>query len=332
MSETPAGLAIDVEGLTKRFGDRVVVDHFSMQVPRGAIYGFLGPNGSGKTTTIRMICGLLTPDEGRGVVLGHDIATEADLIKREVGYMTQKFSLYEDLSIEENLDFVARMYQVPDRRRKVAAALENLGLASRKGQLAGTLSGGWKQRLALAACLIHEPKLLLLDEPTAGVDPGARREFWDHIHDLAHAGITVLVSTHYMDEAERCHALAYIAYGKLLAHGTLREVIDQARLATWEVEGRELMTLVPELRAMPGVEMVAPFGNALHVSGTERAKLEESMASIAGRPGIDVHEVPPSLEDVFIHLMRGLGDRPPNDPLPNPLRGERERSLHESSR
>jgi ABC-2 type transport system ATP-binding protein len=204
------------------------------------------------------------------------------------------------------------MYEVADRRRKVAAALDSLGLTSRKGQLAGTLSGGWKQRLALAACLIHEPKLLLLDEPTAGVDPGARREFWDHIHDLAHAGITVLVSTHYMDEAERCHALAYIAYGKLLAHGTLREVIDQARLATWEIEGRDLMALVSELRALPGVEMVAPFGNALHVSGTERAKLEAAIGSIAQRPGVAAHEVAPSLEDVFIHLMRDLGENARN--------------------
>ena len=302
--------AIDVEGLTKRFGDKTVVDRFSMQVPRGQIYGFLGPNGSGKTTTIRMICGLLTPDEGRGLVLGHDIARDPELIKREVGYMTQRFSLYEDLSIQENLDFVARMYEVPDRKRRVAVALENLGLASRKGQLAGTLSGGWKQRLALAACLIHEPRLLLLDEPTAGVDPGARREFWEHIHDLAHAGITVLVSTHYMDEAERCHALAYIAYGKLLAHGTIKEVIDQANLATWEVEGQDLMGLIEELRARPSVEMVAPFGNALHVSGTDRAGLAASLAPYAERPGMALREVAPSLEDVFIHLMRGLGEAP----------------------
>jgi ABC-2 type transport system ATP-binding protein len=301
-------LAIDVEGLTKSFGGKVAVDHFTMQVPRGAIYGFLGPNGSGKTTTIRMICGLLTPDEGRGVVLGHDIARGAELIKREVGYMTQKFSLYEDLSIAENLDFVARMYEVPDRKRRVANALESLGLAARRDQLAGTLSGGWKQRLALAACLIHEPRLLLLDEPTAGVDPGARREFWDHIHELAHAGITVLVSTHYMDEAERCHALAYIAYGKLLAHGTIREVIDQAGLATWEIEGEDLMAMASELRDLPGVEMVAPFGNALHVSGTERSVVEKSIAPLAKRPGIVVREVAPSLEDVFIHLMRGLGE------------------------
>jgi ABC-2 type transport system ATP-binding protein len=302
-----AQLAIDVEGLTKRFGDKTVVDNFSMQVPRGAIYGFLGPNGSGKTTTIRMICGLLTPDAGRGVVLGHDIATDSELIKREVGYMTQKFSLYEDLSIEENLDFVARMYEVPDRRGRVSGALESLGLTSRAKQLAGTLSGGWKQRLALAACLIHEPKLLLLDEPTAGVDPGARRDFWDHIHELAHQGITVLVSTHYMDEAERCHALAYIAYGKLLAHGTIKEVIDAAGLVTWEIEGDDLMALAAELRPQPGVEMVAPFGNALHVSGTDRAAMERALAQLSGRAGLEVRRVEPSLEDVFIHLMRDLG-------------------------
>jgi ABC-2 type transport system ATP-binding protein len=300
-------LAIDVKGLTKRFGDKTVVDHFSMQVPKGAIYGFLGPNGSGKTTTIRMICGLLTPDEGRGTVLGHDIARDSERIKRQVGYMTQKFSLYEDLSIAENLDFVARMYEVPDRRRRVADALDNLGLTSRKGQLAGTLSGGWKQRLALAACLIHEPRLLLLDEPTAGVDPGARRDFWDHIHRLAHEGITVLVSTHYMDEAERCHALAYIAYGKLLAHGTIREVIDQAGLSTWEVEGTSAMAVADELRGKPGVEMVAPFGNALHVSGTDRAALEATLEALRSRQGLAVREVAPGLEDVFIHLMSDLG-------------------------
>jgi len=304
----PAEMAIKVEGLTKRFGDKAVVDHFSMEVPKGTIYGFLGPNGSGKTTTIRMICGLLTPDEGKGVVLGHDILTEAELIKRQVGYMTQKFSLYEDLSIEENLDFVARMYEMPDRKRRVADALSNLGLTSRKSQLAGTLSGGWKQRLALAACLIHEPKLLLLDEPTAGVDPGARRDFWDHIHELAHQGITVLVSTHYMDEAERCHALAYIAYGKLLAHGTIREVIDQAKLATWEVEGERLMDAAPRLRESPGVEMVAPFGTALHVSGTDRAAIERAVARVSSQAGLQAHEVEPTLEDVFIHLMRGLGE------------------------
>jgi ABC-2 type transport system ATP-binding protein len=301
------GIAIDVRGLTKRFGDKVVVDDFSMQVPRGQIYGFLGPNGSGKTTTIRMICGLLTPDAGSGRVLGHDIAREAETIKREVGYMTQRFSLYEDLSIAENLDFIARMYGVEGRRRRVDEALARLGLASRRKQLAGTLSGGWKQRLALAACLIHEPKLLLLDEPTAGVDPAARREFWDHIHALAHEGITVLVSTHYMDEAERCHALAYIAYGKLLAHGTIREVIDAARLATWEVEGENAMALADELRGKPGVEMAAAFGNTLHVSGTDARALEATIATVR-RHGLLVREVAPTLEDVFIHLMREVGE------------------------
>jgi ABC-2 type transport system ATP-binding protein len=301
------GLVIDVEGLTKRFGTKTAVDHFSMQVARGQIYGFLGPNGSGKTTTIRMLCGLLTPDEGRGTCLGYDIVRDSELIKREVGYMTQKFSLYEDLSIEENLDFVARMYEVSDRKRRVADALARLGLGSRKAQLAGTLSGGWKQRLALAACLLHDPKLLLLDEPTAGVDPGARRDFWDHIHELAHEGITVLVSTHYMDEAERCHALAYIAYGKLLAHGTTREVIEQARLATWEIEGDGVMEVAHELRALPGVDVV-PFGNLLHVSATDRAALARALEPIAQRPGIEVREAEPGLEDVFIHLMREVGE------------------------
>jgi ABC-2 type transport system ATP-binding protein len=297
------GIAIEVEGLTKRFGDKVVVDNFSMQVPRGQIYGFLGPNGSGKTTTIRMICGLLTPDGGRGEVLGYDIVRDAESIKREVGYMTQRFSLYEDLSIEENLDFIARMYGVKDRRRRVDETLAGLGLTDRRRQLAGTLSGGWKQRLALASCMIHDPKLLLLDEPTAGVDPSARREFWDHIHELAHAGITVLVSTHYMDEAERCHAIAYISYGKLLAHGTLREVIDRAGLSTWQIEGDDVMGIAGELRGQPGVEMIAPFGNTLHVSGTDARELRRSIEA-ARRPGVDVHEVAPTLEDVFIHMMR----------------------------
>ncbi len=307
MNGDPRGrehLAIEVEGLTKRFGDKVAVDHFSMQVPRGLIYGFLGPNGSGKTTTIRMLCGLLTPDEGRGTCLGHDIVTESEAIKREVGYMTQRFSLYEDLSIEENLDFVARMYAAPGRRRRVDGALESLGLSERASQLAGTLSGGWKQRLALAACLLHDPRLLLLDEPTAGVDPGARRDFWDHIHELAHRGITVLVSTHYMDEAERCHALAYIADGKLLAHGTAAEVIERAGLATWAVEGQRLLELAGELRALPGVLMVVPFGNALHVSGTDAGRLEAALAPLAERPGLRVRRVEPGLEDVFIHLMK----------------------------
>jgi ABC-2 type transport system ATP-binding protein len=307
-------VAIEVEGLTKRFGEKTVVDHFSMRVARGQIHGFLGPNGSGKTTTIRMLCGLLTPDGGSGRCLGHDIRTGAARIKREVGYMTQRFSLYEDLSIAENLDFIARMYAVPDRRRRVGAALEDLGLTRRAGQLAGTLSGGWKQRLALAACLLHDPKLLLLDEPTAGVDPGARRDFWDHIHRLAHGGMTVLVSTHYMDEAERCHELAYIAYGKLLASGTARAVIAGAGLATWAIEGPELAGLARELGGAGGVDMVVPFGTALHVSGTDAERLSATLAALGTRPGVAVRRVDTGLEDVFIHLMRGAREPLPPEP------------------
>jgi ABC-2 type transport system ATP-binding protein len=299
-----AALAIDVEGLTKRFDDKVVVDRFALQVHQGQIYGFLGPNGSGKTTTIRMLCGLLTPDGGRGTCLGFDILRESARIKREVGYMTQRFSLYEDLSIAENLDFIGRIYGLTNRRRRVDEALERLGLGKRRGQLAGTLSGGWKQRLALAACLLHDPRLLLLDEPTAGVDPGARREFWEHLHQLAHEGMTVLVSTHYMDEAERCHALAYIAYGKLLASGTAAEVVAGAKLFTWAIEGEDLAAVATELRGAPGADMIVPFGARLHVSGTDAETLASSVSAAAARRGLRATSVDPSLEDVFIHLMR----------------------------
>jgi ABC-2 type transport system ATP-binding protein len=297
-------LVIDVEGLTKRFADKVVVDRFALQVRRGQIYGFLGPNGSGKTTTIRMLCGLLTPDGGRGTCLGFDILRESARIKREVGYMTQRFSLYEDLSIAENLEFIGRIYGLANRRRRVDEALERLGLGKRRGQLAGTLSGGWKQRLALAACLLHDPRLLLLDEPTAGVDPGARREFWEHLHQLAHEGMTVLVSTHYMDEAERCHALAYIAYGKLLASGTAAEVVAGARLFTWAIEGQDLAAVAAELRGAPGADMIVPFGARLHVSGTDAGTLASSVSAAAARRGLRATAVDPGLEDVFIHLMR----------------------------
>ncbi len=299
---------IDVEGLTKRFGDRTVVDGVSIRVRRGEICGFLGPNGSGKTTTIRMLCGLLTPDAGHGTCLGHDIVTEAAQIKRQVGYMTQRFSLYEDLSIRENLDFVARMYGVADRRRRVDAALERLGLGDRQRQLAGELSGGWKQRLALAACIMHEPQLLLLDEPTAGVDPKARREFWDDIHALAAGGLTVLVSTHYMDEAERCHEIAYLAYGRLLTRGTVDEVVAASGLSTWQVTGPDINALAAELDRLPGAEMVAPFGATLHVSGTDVGRLARSLEPYRHRPDVTVEESEPSLEDVFIRLMAEARD------------------------
>ena len=307
--------AIDVRGLTKRYAGRAVVDHVSIRVARGLIFGFLGPNGSGKTTTIRMLCGLLTPDEGEGTCLGFDVRGEAESIKREVGYMTQRFSLYEDLSIEENLDFVARMYGVRERRAVVDETLARLGLASRRGQLAGTLSGGWKQRLALAACLLHSPRLLLLDEPTAGVDPKARRDFWDEIHSLAASGITVLVSTHYMDEAERCHRLAYISNGRLLVEGSPDEVIAHSRLAAWSIalEGggdeRTLAALAHELRDAPGVDSVIAFGLSLRVSGRDAKTLEAALGRVRERPGFRVERVSTSLEDVFVELMQEVPER-----------------------
>jgi ABC-2 type transport system ATP-binding protein len=299
---------IEVEGLTKSFGGKRVVDDFSIRVDRGQIFGFLGPNGSGKTTTIRMLCGLLTPDAGRGTCLGHDIIRESAQIKREVGYMTQRFSLYEDLSIRENLDFIARVYAVPESGRNVQHALERLGLENRSHQLAGQLSGGWKQRLALAACLLHSPQLLLLDEPTAGVDPKARREFWDQIHALAADGITILVSTHYMDEAERCHRLAYIAYGKLLITGTATEVIEHSRLTTWSVSGPDLFPLASELRRLPAVKMVVPFGNTLHISGVDESALESALAPYRGRRDLIWTRAEPGLEDVFIRMMDSAQD------------------------
>jgi ABC-2 type transport system ATP-binding protein len=251
-------IAIDVHGLTKSFDGHVVVRDLSLEVPKGEIYGFLGPNGSGKTTTLRMLCGLLTPDSGDGTCLGYDILTQQDEIKRHVGYMTQRFSLYQDLSIRENLEFVARVYGVPHPRQAAKEAIDRLGLSGRAEQLAGELSGGWKQRLALGACILPNPQLLLLDEPTAGVDPKARREFWDEIHGLAAEGITVLVSTHYMDEAERCHELAYIAFGELLAKGTAAQVVADSGLSTWIVRGPNLHELVLELQHRKGIDMVAP--------------------------------------------------------------------------
>jgi ABC-2 type transport system ATP-binding protein len=298
-------LAIDVQGLNKSFGAKRVVRDFSLQVRPGEIYGFLGPNGSGKTTSIRMMCGLLKPDSGRGVVLGHDVIRDTAAIKREVGYMTQRFSLWEDLTIRENLEFVARMYGMPDRKKAVRKALQELNLSRRQDQLAGTLSGGWKQRLALAACMLHRPQLLLLDEPTAGVDPQARRDFWEEIHGLAARGISVLVSTHYMDEAERCHRLAYIAYGKLLATGTLDEVLHLYRLSTWEVSGppAALAALAPELRREDGVAHVTAFGNTLHVTGEDEAALERAVETHRHTPGLAWQKSQPSLEDVFLHLM-----------------------------
>jgi ABC-2 type transport system ATP-binding protein len=302
-----APYAIEVQGITKRFDGRAVVNDIALRVPRGEIYGFLGPNGSGKTTFLRMLCGLLTPDAGQGRCLDFDIRSQAAAIKQRVGYMTQRFSFYEDLTIAENLDFVARMYGVPERRAAVARSLEELGLAARRNQLAGQLSGGWKQRLALAACMIHRPDLLLLDEPTAGVDPKARRDFWEEIHRLAAQGLTVLITTHYMDEAERCHRLAYLAYGRLMTQGTVAEVVGGAGLTTWQVNGPGLVELAAQLRGRPGVEQVVAFGNALHVSGRDAAALGAAVTPWQTTP-YRWEQVDTRLEHVFISLMETAQD------------------------
>jgi len=299
-------IVIDVHHLTKKFDGKAVVRDLSMQVRRGSIYGFLGPNGSGKTTTIRMLCGLLTPDEGDGTCLGYDIRTETAKIKSKVGYMTQRFSLYQDLSVRENLEFIARIYGLERPVEAARAAIERLGLSGREEQIAGELSGGWKQRLALGACTLPSPQLLLLDEPTAGVDPKARREFWNEIHALAADGLTVLVSTHYMDEAERCHEIAYIAYGDLLVHGTVGQVVRASHLTTYVVSaehGEGLSQLSHELTGTPGIDMVAPFGTSLHVSGRDEAALEAAIESYRMNRSLDWQRSEPSLEDVFIDLM-----------------------------
>ena len=302
-----AAPAISVRGLSKSFNGKKVVDDFALDVRRGTIFGFLGPNGSGKTTTIRMLCGLLTPDAGEGTCLGFDIRREARQIKRRVGYMTQRFGLYEDLTVRENLEFIGRMYEIGPVQEKAQAIAEKFGLAQRTGQLAGTLSGGWKQRLALAACVLHEPELLLLDEPTAGVDPNARREFWELIHELAAGGVTVLVSTHYMDEAERCHEVGYLAGGKLLVHGSVDAVLAGSGLTTFEVAGPDLEALAVDLRGQPGVEMTAAFGASLHVSGTDPALLEASIERYRSDPRFRWTRAQPSLEDVFIHTLARAG-------------------------
>ncbi len=301
------GLAIDVRGLCKSFGGRVAVSNAAIQMPKGEVWGFLGPNGSGKTTTIRMLCGLLKPDAGEGACLGYDILTQTDAIKRETGYMTQKFSFWEDLSILENLDFVARLYDMDKRRARVERAIENLGLGHRQHQLAGMLSGGWKQRMALAACILHDPKLLLLDEPTAGVDPQARREFWEEIHRLSQQGLTVLVATHYMDEAERCDRIVYIAHGKMIARGTVGEVIKDSHLVTRIAEGEGARHLAAEIAGLPGVEHAAFFGAALHVSGRDAGALDAALTPWRAQPGLRWAEAKPSLEDVFIDLMQREG-------------------------
>lgn len=299
---------IDVRGLTKRFGDKTVVDHFDLVVPRGAIYGFLGPNGSGKTTTIRMVCGLLRPDEGEGVCLGYDVIHQSREIKERVGYMTQRFSLYTDLSIRENLEFIARLYRLDNRRDRVEAALKSLGLSERAWQLAGTLSGGWKQRLALAACMIHEPQLLLLDEPTAGVDPKARRDFWDAIRDYAAEGVTTLVSTHYMDEAVQCDRIAYIAYGKKLIDERTIDISGHIGLHAFNIKCDNLDEAARRLKAAGGVDVLARFGSDIHAAGKDPARLGAAVEQVRELPGARITEIEAGLEEAFIYLMTGAQD------------------------
>jgi ABC-type multidrug transport system ATPase subunit len=299
---TPARV-IDVRDLQKSYGTRKVVEGLTLAVTAGEICGFLGANGSGKTTTIRMLCGLVKPDGGGGTCLGLDIVRDAPRIRLQIGYMTQRFSFYEDLTVAENLDFVAAIYGLDDRRAAVRAIIDRMGLADRADQLAGQLSGGWKQRLALAACVLHKPKLLLLDEPTAGVDVKARREFWDLIHDMASDGLTVLVSTHYMDEAERCGRIVYLSDGKIVVQGTPDAVARGSGLVTYAATGADLDLAARKLRAMPGVDSAAVFGSALHVAGMDRAALEQATRAFDGGGVLVWHEVAPRLEDVFIHLL-----------------------------
>ena len=294
-------LVIDVRGLQKRFGDRKVVDGLDLQVAKGEICGFLGANGSGKTTTIRMLCGLLAPDGGSGTCVGYDILRQPHAIRRQVGYMTQRFSLYDDLTVFENLDFVAAVFETPNRRAVVAEMIERMGLGDRRSQLAGELSGGWKQRLALAACVLHQPKLLLLDEPTAGVDVKARRAFWDLIHDMAADGLTTLVSTHYMDEAERCSRIVYLAQGRIVVQGGAAAVAGGSGLVAFEATGEGVDRAARALRDAPGVEAAAVFGRALHVAGMDRAALTAAIRSAGG--ALEWREVEPRLEDVFIHML-----------------------------
>ena len=305
---TTEDYAIDVEGLTKRFGDKTVVDDFDMKVPKGAIYGFLGPNGSGKTTTIRMMCGLLKPDGGGGTALGHDIIEESRTIKSKVGYMTQRFSLYGDLTVRENLTFMARLHAIENLKQTIADTLEEYDLGPRADQLADTLSGGWKQRLALAACSMHSPGLLLLDEPTAGVDPKARRDFWDRIRGLARKGVTVLVSTHYMDEAVQCDFIAFIAYGKKLIDAPSADIPQRVGLITWRIEGKGLQPVYDDLFEAEGVDQIARFGSALHVSGRDEAKLERAIAPYRDREELSVEPAKTGLEEAFIWLMTGSQD------------------------
>ena len=301
MSDT---LVIDVADLRKTFDGHLVVNDIDLHVKKGEVFGFLGPNGSGKTTTIRMLCGLLTPDSGRGSCLGFNILTESEKIKQRVGYMTQKFSFYTDLSVEENLNFIANVYCVNNPKHRVTQVLQDMELFGRRKQLTGELSGGWKQRVALAACLLHEPDLLLLDEPTAGIDPIARRDFWDTIHALSERGITTLMSTHYMDEAERCTRLAYLAYGDLLMTGTVDEVIASTKLRAWEISGEATTHLLQLVKKIEAVNQAALFGRKIHVCGFDAKPIERGLDALTHEHAIQWQPIEPTLEDAFISLVK----------------------------
>lgn len=293
---------IQVEKLNKQFNGIPAVINFALTLKKGEICGFLGPNGSGKTTTLRMLCGLLTPDSGEGTCLGYDILRQSYEIKRQVGYMTQNFSLYSEMTVRENLEFIAQIYGIENRKEVIKFYLNRFNLSVYQNRLTANLSGGTKQRLALVGCLLHNPKLLLLDEPTAGVDPKTRREFWDEVHKLSEEGITTLVSTHYMDEAERCTRLVYIAYGRMLAEGTTQELITASGLSTWLVAGKDLSALAEQLRLLPGIEQVAFFGDKLHVSSQDPLLLKQAISPF--QMDYFWQNISPDLEDVFIHLVQ----------------------------
>jgi len=300
---------IETEHLSRRFGELLAVNDLSLSVRRGEIFGVLGPNGAGKSTTIRMLCGILDPTSGRGSVIGFDIAKQAEQIKQRIGYMTQRFSLYEDLTVAENLGFYAGIYGVPwrTRRARVAEVMERSGLTARSKQLAGALSGGWKQRVALASATIHQPPLLFLDEPTAGVDPVSRREFWEQIHRLSAEGTTVLLTTHYMDEAERCHRLSFIFHGELLDVGTPDEIVERRKLSVAELEVDRATEAAELLRARPEVDEVAHYGHLLRLAthdGTDAKNLAESLLLAANFAVSQARRTRATVEDAFVSMVR----------------------------